>query len=503
MALKSLVQKISGRGLTGWGSSVSIPNLNPDTSPETDVLIRLNNHELLIRCDQPEQRNALVQALTVTEENYSTGIPNTLCLANAIDHWTVSVPAGLQDYISKLAEKEGWSVGYVDDRRQPTFKNRYPDAELNFEPLPDQLHAVEIMVQNGRGVCSLPTNYGKTYLLALFFWRVNFISGIITVPTKYLMHQTADTLEELWSLKKGSVGRLGDGIKSIKPITVAVENSAHMLRDHLEEEDFEVYIRDEGHMRTSKTAWDLNESLKSAYYRFSLSGTPWRSLQPQHVMSLVGLAGKQLVNATNKDMVRVGRSAQPVITFLDVNKDGSEDCDGGLHSQYSYMTRHPARNKAIQDICSMAAARDLVTVVMCDTKKHQIELKKLIPDAAIVNSAEDDSWVKDALESGKLKVVLATSKWRAGVSIPRLDVGINAAGKKAHDALLQFFGRPLRRKVGRPNVCYFVDFNDKWAKYPRRHSKERFKVLSEEGFPILETGLENLSSVLREVDYAV
>src|ERR1019366_7788397 len=82
------------------------------------------------------------------------------------------------------------------------------------------------------------------------------------------------------------------------------------------------------------------------------------------------------------------------------------------------------------------------------------------------------------LNKKELDVVIATSVFGEGVDVPNLDVLINAKGNDSVIDTLQLIGRALR-KTEHKNKAFFIDFVDN-NNYTRRHSRNRFRVLSNE-----------------------
>lgn len=89
--------------------------------------------------------------------------------------------------------------------------------------------------------------------------------------------------------------------------------------------------------------------------------------------------------------------------------------------------------------------------------------------------------VKNALESKRIKCVIASTIFKEGVNIPSLDCCINAAGGKSEIATLQALGRGLRTTKTKKEVL-IIDFKDTSNKWLRSHFRARMKVYRSNGW---------------------
>lgn len=84
-------------------------------------------------------------------------------------------------------------------------------------------------------------------------------------------------------------------------------------------------------------------------------------------------------------------------------------------------------------------------------------------------------------EAGDIRVILANEVFKKGVSIKRLDVGIDGAAKKSKDDALQKFGRGLRLHPDKGGFIYFdladedPDNKKNWFAKAARTRKRAYK----------------------------
>jgi len=89
----------------------------------------------------------------------------------------------------------------------------------------------------------------------------------------------------------------------------------------------------------------------------------------------------------------------------------------------------------------------------------------------------------EQMRNNELKLLIATSSIVAkGLDIPSLYGLINTTGNSSDNTTLQAIGRPIRDNLT-DNHCVFIDFND-CSHYFKDHTRDRMKVLSEEGHKV-------------------
>jgi superfamily II DNA or RNA helicase len=88
-----------------------------------------------------------------------------------------------------------------------------------------------------------------------------------------------------------------------------------------------------------------------------------------------------------------------------------------------------------------------------------------------------------AFKEGELRILVSTSIVDEGIDIQAIEVLVLAGGRKSKRQILQRIGRGLRRKKG-VNRVEVLDFYDLDNKYLEKHSKERYRIYTSEGFDV-------------------
>jgi len=152
---------------------------------------------------------------------------------------TVHTSMGLIDKVLHVLSEEGFKV--------ENKVEELSDININIKPsftlLPHQKYAYEKWFKNKRGTIAIFTRGGKSFIAMQAIANLKKPT-IILVTTRELAATWKNYLQKYLGIKAGYIGYLGEGIKNVKPITVAIYNSAVKYIEHIQEE-FELAIFDE------------------------------------------------------------------------------------------------------------------------------------------------------------------------------------------------------------------------------------------------------------------
>ena len=141
-----------------------------------------------------------------------------------------------------------------------------------------------------------------------------------------------------------------------------------------------------------------------------------------------------------------------------------------------------ARNMMIIVTAKNLISENKSVLINVNRIKHGKILEEMATNYGVkckfVHGADGDdsrTKIKKALESKKIKCVIASAIFKEGVNIPSLDACVNAAGGKSEIATLQALGRGLRTTKTKKEVL-IIDFNDTSNMYLRSHFRARLAV---------------------------
>lgn len=357
-----------------------------------------------------------------------------------------------------------------------------------------QLEAIRRAVTQGWGPICVATNGGKTEIA----------SGIIKVlkkPTLYLvhlkalLHQTADRIAERTGL---DVGKLGDGIKDIKPITVAMVQSLPkpIKASRPFYDQFKVLIVDEAHHQSAATYYKIAQFM-STPIRFALSGSPWTHDDIRDMKFISVFGPKILANVKNKELIKRGWSAKPTIHLWPVPY--YENAMSYRQALVHQIMENGDYNEHVVSLTRKSWEDGKSTFVIVNEKRHGIRLYRRMLGEGIdvkylTSGSHDIQKSLDRFKHGKLGVILCTPIFDEGVDVPAIRTLILPAGGKSPIRLLQRIGRALRKKRDGANVAEVHDFIHYGNVHLLGHSLARIEIYEAEDFDIKYHSEEDLST---------
>lgn len=205
--------------------------------------------------------------------------------------------------------------------------------------------------------------------------------------------------------------------------------------------------------------------------------------------ALEGILGPKLAELTIKEGGELGIIAKPIIKILDPpyidGLEHVEDSKDNLKYPEVYhvgIVDNMARNMMIVVTAKNLTKENKSVLINVNRIEHGKILEEMGTNYGInckfIHGKSNDELrteIRNALESKRIKCVIASTIFKEGVNIPSLDACVNAAGGKSEIATLQALGRGLRATKTK-KVVLIVDFKDTSNVYLRRHFKARLKV---------------------------
>lgn len=379
-----------------------------------------------------------------------------------------------------------------------------------------QQDLIDTLKRKTRGILCACTGSGKTVMVARIIHDLGVAPFIFYVLTKDLMYQSKLVLEK--TMPGLEVGIIGDGICEIKDINVMTVQTAIRVFSKTEkdfkkemEENKKISEMDESEVREWKKeklthvdsrkkeiknlvkdcvgiygdeihhfACDTCEHMMmqspKAYYRFGGSATPERG--DNAYLTIEGLFGRQTAVVTASDLIKKDFLLKPKIRFIRLQgkrqKASNYSADRNIH-----IVNNPERNACIVNLANKLLEQNISTLILVQIIEHGKQLQKLIPGSVFVHGSTKKEKRAEALkklESGELKMMIASVIADEGLDIPTLSALIMAGGGKSPTKAKQRVGRVIRKGSPHALVWDFMDVG-KWTK---KHSKDRIKILTEE-----------------------
>lgn len=392
------------------------------------------------------------------------------------------------------------------DRRSTAV--RTGDLSQRGSPLPGyqlrdyQQEVVDAALQAGRGLIDVGTSGGKSLLAADIIARLG-LPAIYLVATRTLLSQTVENLRRHLGIEPGIIG---DGVCAPADITAALVQSLDPAATDLSRWSGGTLVFDEGHHAVARTWLDLIRRINPRHHYY-LSAVPFRSGGDQVVLD--ALAGAPLTGRRFSAAFLIEKGyACPIDVQIErglIEGEMYEKPFGTLYREF--LVRNVDRNRRIVEVARSAVDSGRSVLILVERIEHgRILYRQLAaqitpqPDGADAEAGRERSSVRLAFVHGKsgrgtlsevtagfaageIRCLIATTGlFQEGVSIDGIHVLINAGGFKSRAKVVQTVGRGMRRAPGK-TVCLYIDFwDDDAAGVFRNHSRQRFRVLKEEGF---------------------
>jgi superfamily II DNA or RNA helicase len=240
---------------------------------------------------------------------------------------------------------------------------------------------------------------------------------------------------------------------------------------------FDIVIVDEAHHVASiPTDREIADGKIGMYYKF-LTGclSPMRigltattdKDGSERAMAAEGLLGPVIGRFTFEDAVKAERIAKPRVKLIAVPINTNIRELSTYHDIYNIgVVFNRIRNNIVTDFIAEQAKAGKTSLAFVKLLEHADILVNLLKNKGVPCeyvsgeiSGKERERIKLLLESGEVKCVVATSAWREGVNIPKLDMVINVAGYLSEKTALQMAGRALRVSEGKEEGV-IVDFLD-------------------------------------------
>lgn len=334
-----------------------------------------------------------------------------------------------------------------------------PPIALAFakELRPYQQAALADILRHEFGVLEAGTGSGKT-VVALAAIAARCQPTLVLVHTKELLHQWAERVESFLGVAPGLIG---DGHYEIRPITIAIVNSA---RNHLTELPalFGHLCVDECH-RVPASLFTEVVTAFACRYMLGLSATAFRrdGLTKLIYMHL----GDRVHQVDTGHLHATGAILKP--EFIQHPTEFRYVYRGNYQALMKALTTNKARNELIaEDIAKEAARGEGTILVVSDRVQHCEELARLLETRGLIapvltgqTRPDERAELVEAIQQGQVKILISTVQLIGeGFDCPNLTTLFLTTPIKFTGRLLQVVGRVLRPAAGKtPRVYDYVD----------------------------------------------
>ncbi|MGL1932848.1 MAG: DEAD/DEAH box helicase [Desulfotalea sp.] len=411
-----------------------------------------------------ELENSIKEALTIDNPQYTSAkkfgrwvgknLKPTLTYYEVLPR-AIRFPRGFANRAVILCRQSGHDPEIIDERQE------LPSFDMSFAGIlrPYQEEAVGLVCKRSFGVLEAGTGSGKT-IMALSVIARRSQPTLVIVHTKELLYQWRDRAEQFLGCE---VGLVGDGKFSIKPLTIAIVNTARKRAEELNSH-FGQLIVDECHRVPAGLFTDVVSHFPCKYL-LGLSATAFRR-DDEMTKLIYYFMGDRIHKVDQEELQSTGAVLKP--EHLVIKTDFDYNYNGDFQALMKALVEHEGRNrKIIGDIKSCAGSSTAgIVLVVSDRVGHcQLfvdSLQKHGINAEILtgqSSAEERARIVGSVRSGQVDVLVSTIQLISeGFDCPGLGTLFLTTPISFEGRLLQVIGRIMRPAKGkRPKVYDYVD----------------------------------------------
>jgi superfamily II DNA or RNA helicase len=323
---------------------------------------------------------------------------------------------------------------------------------------PYQEAAVQDILRHHFGVLVAGTGSGKT-VMALRVIAERKQPTIVLLHSKELMYQWRERVAEFLDTEAGLAG---DGHYDIRPLTIAIVNTA---RKHITDlpKHFGHIVVDECH-RVPASLFTEVVTAFDCQYSLGLSATAYR--REDGLTKLIYFyIGERIHQVDSRLLTATGAVLKP--EFIQRQTSFTYRFRGDYQALLSALTEDPDRNRLIaDDVAAAVTTTPGTSLVVSDRVAHCLTLAALLEEREINHRvltgrvpADERASIVSAVRQGEIRVLVSTLQLVgegfdvAGLSTLFLTTPIKFSGR-----LRQVIGRILRPAAGKqPRVIDYID----------------------------------------------
>ena len=407
-------------------------------------------------------------------------------------------PTGRLGYLLDYCYENQIPYQLIDNRIKPAkhlnleFVGPECDGSDGNIPRLYQKEAVhKLIAKGGRGVFWHATGSGKTASGARIITTLG-VNTLYIVPSLELLEQTVEAFSSF--IKGTKIGKIGDGVWDIQPVTVATTATLWSRFETKECKELlgntELIIADEVHhlsIKSGKTknkagkgfavnSWYIIAANCNAYYRVGLTGTPGKDLESKRGL-LEACIGRVIDKVPVKQLIDAGVLSDVEIHMHNIKHPGPY-ADYPTSRKEGVLLNDPFNRYIVQIAIAELKAGESV-LLLTGSKQHQgpalvrifEEYGYEVPFVSGDSKSKKRTKIKNDFKNGIIKCLVGTV-YKEGVDFPALTVGILCDGGRDEKGTCQFLGRVLRTSKGK-KIAKLHDFMHKDKKHLQKHSNAR------------------------------
>lgn len=363
---------------------------------------------------------------------------------------------------------------------------------------PHQKETVRAFFKVNYGIAKVPTRGGKTFIASELIRIIRKCRGskcLFFVDGIDLFEQSVIEISKYLKIKESDIGTINDKGFNPKDITIAMIQTvtAGYKNMKVRRQYFKYFktvgflLVDECHEYSSKKRLAIQRKFEHVDFLFAMSATPYKGNNHIGNIRLKGYYHDVFYEVDEKRLKKEGILAVDKIYLLlmehflrpETHKRIKE-----IKGVLKYQAYHKAiiqnnelRNKVLIDVIKVCKDLGFKTLVMFVSKEHGNEISNRT--GHIFLSGDDNKKVRNSVRieylKGSGKVLLASDIYKKGITLPEVEIIVNAGGGLEESAVIQKKGRVLGTTSTKKKAL-IIDFFDIFDDYFSEHSMNRLGV---------------------------
>lgn len=375
------------------------------------------------------------------------------------------------------------------------------------------------------GTAEIPTRGGKTKMTAEIMRLVDFEQILFIVDDQMLFQQAIGDISKHLGLNRKQIGQIQGDVFELKPITVAMIQTLQSIRfgvtrlknknkkKAIEPEAFKqqrkerrvrntmlenflkgvkFLVVDEVHEYSSDQRAKVVRVCSNVDAVLCLSATPEKSESPMDNIHIKAIGGKLFFKVSESELKAKGVLAHEDITLIELDHRKNRNIILREDNPYSkfedeIIINNERRNGILINVIQICRHLGFKVLVLFNRVKHAQHIQKITGDELLTGETKVEQRinVKNQFLRRKGGVLLATNIFKKGITLPEVEIMVNAGGGLEQTKIIQKKGRTLGTTAAKKKAMTIdmLDVSD----YFSEHSLSRIAVYEE------RVGIENIA----------
>lgn len=363
----------------------------------------------------------------------------------------------------------------IEDKRTDTGpKLSFPWKKKPFKLRGYQKEAVDLCLDNWRGIVNFATGMGKT-LTAVHLVKALKRKTLIVVPSDSIAKQFYAELSDAFG--ENRVGFYGGGKKKVNDITVGIAASVIKNTDKFKKEELGCIIFDEVHHIAASTFYNIASDLGDVGRVYGLTATDYRS-DGKDIMINAG-CGQVLIKRDIKWGIDNKFLAKPKFIVREIPTSGVDYKNNKIQAYKEHVLNdNVMKSQILHDINTYISQGKSVLCLVGEVV-HGEELSKQLGIPFAQGKDKKSQQYVDELNAGKITGLIGTAgRISEGTDTKNVDVLIMAHFVASKGPVMQSLGRALR-KQGTKTDAIILDYIPQGSTMLKRHAESRIKWYKE------------------------